>query len=76
MEKGKQVSESYGRNLVAIVSAPICRSSISYMNPNMTSKEALELEKTMMGEEKKAINQLVQWSLQNMKIIVKRAKFP
>ncbi|TKY74789.1 U-box domain-containing protein 4 [Spatholobus suberectus] len=64
MDKGKQVSGSYGGNLG--VSAPICGS---------TSKGGLvEEEDGVMSEEKKAVKQLVQQSLQNnMMKIVKRA---
>lgn len=77
VDKGKQVSQSFGGNLGTAVSAPICGSSSSSMNPNMVSKEAMEIEEAMMSEEKKAVKQLVQQSLQNnMKRIVKRAKLP
>ncbi|KAL5558215.1 hypothetical protein UlMin_034426 [Ulmus minor] len=77
VDKGKQVSESFGGNFGSNVSAPICGSSSSSMNPNMSSKECLEEEEDMMSEEKKAVKQLVQQSLQNnMRKIVKRANLP
>ncbi|KAJ4707795.1 U-box domain-containing protein [Melia azedarach] len=77
VDKGKQVSEIYGGNLVAAVSAPICGSSSTSTYPNGVSKDCLEDEDDMMSEEKKAVKQLVQQSLQNnMKRIVKRANLP
>ena len=78
VDKGKQVSESFGGNLGAAVSAPICgTSSSAVMNPSMDSKACLEEEEDMMSEEKKAVKQLVQQSLQNnMRKIVKRANLP
>ncbi|KAJ9184086.1 hypothetical protein P3X46_007862 [Hevea brasiliensis] len=77
IDKGKQVSENYGGNLGAAVSAPICGSSSSSTNPNGVSKESLEEADDMMSEEKKAVKQLVQQSLQNnMRKIVKRANLP
>lgn len=77
VDKGKQVSENYGGNLGAAVSAPIFGSSLSSTNPNGVSKEYLEVAEDMMSEEKKAVKQLVQQSLQNnMKRIVKRANLP
>ncbi|PON99214.1 Beta-catenin [Trema orientale] len=77
VDKGKQVSESFGGNLGgAAVSAPIYGSSSSSANPNLSSAECLE-EEDMMSEEKKAVKQLVQQSLQNnMRKIVKRANLP
>ncbi|PON74576.1 Beta-catenin [Parasponia andersonii] len=77
MDKGKQVSESFGGNLGgAAVSAPIYGSSSSSANPNLGSAECLE-EEDMMSEEKKAVKQLVQQSLQKtMRMIVKRANLP
>ncbi|KAK6912516.1 hypothetical protein RJ641_022117 [Dillenia turbinata] len=73
VDKGKQVSENYsGTNASAAVSAPICGSSSS-VDPNQ--KECLE--EGMMSEERKAVKQLVQQSLQNnMRRIVKRANLP
>lgn len=78
VDKGKQVSESYGGSLGSVgVSAPICGSSSSSADPNLSSKEAFEEEEDMMSEEKKAVKQLVQQSLQNnMRRIVKRANLP
>ncbi|OAY27471.1 U-box domain-containing protein 12 [Manihot esculenta] len=77
VDKGKQVSENYGGNLGAAVSAPLCMSSSSSRNPNGASKESLEEAEDMMSEEKKAVKQLVQQSLQNnMRRIVKRANLP
>ncbi|GMN35309.1 hypothetical protein TIFTF001_005218 [Ficus carica] len=78
VDKGKQVSESFVGNLGGTVSAPICgSSSSSAMNPNTGFAECLEVEEDMMSEEKKAVKQLVQQSLQNnMRKIVKRANLP
>ncbi|OMP11398.1 Armadillo [Corchorus capsularis] len=75
VDKGKQVSENFGgANMSAAVSAPICGSSSS-TNPN--GKECLVEEAGMMSEEKKAVKQLVQQSLQNnMRRIVNRANLP
>lgn len=68
IDKGKQVSGSYGGNFNLGVSAPICGSSSS------SSKGCLVEEDGIMSEEKKAVKQLVQQSLQsNMIKIVKRA---
>ncbi|KAK3211350.1 hypothetical protein Dsin_016056 [Dipteronia sinensis] len=77
VDKGKQVSDNYGGNLGTAVSAPICGSSSASTNPNGVSNECLEDEEDMMSEEKKAVKQLVQQSLQNnMRRIVKRANLP
>ncbi|KAK0571485.1 hypothetical protein LWI29_016886 [Acer saccharum] len=77
VDKGKQVSDTYGGNLGTAVSAPICGSSSASTNPNGVSNECLEDEEDMMSEEKKAVKQLVQQSLQNnMRRIVKRANLP
>lgn len=78
VDKGKQVSENFGGNMSAAVSAPICGSSSSSANhPNGTSKDCLIEEEDMMSEENKAVKQLVQQSLQsNMRRIVKRANLP
>ncbi|PSS01087.1 U-box domain-containing protein [Actinidia chinensis var. chinensis] len=74
VDKGKQVSESFGGNAV---SAPICGSSSTSADPNLQFKECLEEDEDMMSEEKKAVKQLVQQSLQNnMRRIVKRANLP
>ncbi|XP_021769427.1 U-box domain-containing protein 14-like [Chenopodium quinoa] len=72
VDKGKQVSRSFVNNkTTAAVSAPICGSSSSTANVNK------EEEDMMMSQEKKAVKQLVQQSLQNnMKRIVKRANLP
>ncbi|XP_021739508.1 U-box domain-containing protein 4-like [Chenopodium quinoa] len=72
VDKGKQVSRSFVNNkTTAAVSAPICGSSSSTANVNK------EEEDMMMSQEKKAVKQLVQLSLQNnMKRIVKRANLP
>ncbi|XP_039019240.1 U-box domain-containing protein 12-like [Hibiscus syriacus] len=75
VDKGKRVSENFGGNMNAAVSAPICSSSSSSTNPNR--KECLVDEEGMMSEEKKAVKQLVQQSLQNnMRRIVNRANLP
>lgn len=77
IDKGKQVSGSCGGggNLGSTVSAPICgASSSSFVKMDGGGKEYLMDELNMMSEEKKAVNQLVQQSLQNnMMKIVKRA---
>ncbi|XP_059658235.1 U-box domain-containing protein 12 [Cornus florida] len=76
IDKGKQISESYGGGF-STVSAPICGSSSSTADPNHQLKECSEEEDLMMSEERKAVKQLVQQSLQNnMKRIVKRANLP
>ena len=75
VDKGKQVSENFGGNMSAAVSAPICASSSSSTNPNVQA--CLVEEVGMMSEEKKAVKQLAQQSLQNnMRRIVDRANFP
>ncbi|KAE8682554.1 stromal cell-derived factor 2-like protein-like [Hibiscus syriacus] len=74
VDKGKQVSENNldGNMNAAAVSAPICSSS---RNPN--GRVCLVEEEGMMSEEKKAVKQLVQQSLQNnMRRIVNRANLP
>ncbi|KAG2700286.1 hypothetical protein I3843_07G223900 [Carya illinoinensis] len=81
VDKGKQVTESFGGSLGgAAVSAPICGggSSSSSTNPIAGgSDECLEEAEYNMSEEKKAVKQLVQQSLQNnMRRIVKRANLP
>ncbi|KAA8525617.1 hypothetical protein F0562_007501 [Nyssa sinensis] len=77
IDKGKRVSESFGGSVSGAVSAPICGSSSSTADPNHQLKECLEDEDDMMSEEKKAVKQLVQQSLQNnMRRIVKRANLP
>uniref|UniRef100_A0A2P2NIK4 Uncharacterized protein n=1 Tax=Rhizophora mucronata TaxID=61149 RepID=A0A2P2NIK4_RHIMU len=77
VDKGKQISENYGANSSAAVSAPICGSSAAAGNPDAATKECLEEGEDMMSEEKKAVKQLVQQSLQNnMRRIVKRANLP
>ncbi|GLT72792.1 hypothetical protein SLA2020_446960 [Shorea laevis] len=74
VDKGKQVSENYGSNSGgAAVSAPICGGSASSSYANANGEEAED----MMSEEKRAVQQLVQQSLQNnMRRIVKRANLP
>ncbi|XP_074287065.1 U-box domain-containing protein 45 [Silene latifolia] len=70
LDKGKQVSQCFDNNTSQAVSAPIYGSPLTVTNVN---KE----EEAMMSEEKKAVKQLVQQSLQsNMKRIVKRANLP
>ncbi|OVA11999.1 Armadillo [Macleaya cordata] len=78
VDKRKQISE--GNNYsggVGAVSAPICGGSSSGPN-NQDLKQVFEEEdEDMMSEEKKAVKQLVQQSLQNnMRRIVKRANLP
>ncbi|KAK7383455.1 hypothetical protein VNO78_29134 [Psophocarpus tetragonolobus] len=73
VDKGKQVSASYGMG--AAVSAPICGSSSGKADGG--GRECFEEDEEMMSEEKKAVKQLVQQSLQqNMRKIVKRANLP
>ncbi|KAE8665229.1 hypothetical protein F3Y22_tig00112637pilonHSYRG00024 [Hibiscus syriacus] len=73
--KGKQVSGNLGRNSSVAMSAPIYGSSSS--STNQLGKECLVVEEGMKTEEKKAVKQLVQQSLQsNMKRIVNRANLP
>ncbi|XP_052208885.1 U-box domain-containing protein 7-like [Diospyros lotus] len=77
VDKGKQVSESFGAGTAAAVSAPLCGSSAAYAGPNHQSREPLEVVEDMISEERKAVKQLVQQSLQNnMRRIVKRANLP
>ncbi|XP_010265630.1 PREDICTED: U-box domain-containing protein 12-like [Nelumbo nucifera] len=77
VDKGKQVSETYGGNLGVAVSAPICRTSSSSTGQNRVLKGLEEDEDEMMSEEKKAVKRLVQQSLQNnMRRIVRRANLP
>ncbi|CAJ2643635.1 U-box domain-containing protein 3-like [Trifolium pratense] len=73
--KGKQVSGSCdGGNLGLTVSAPICSSSSSFVKSDGGGKEYIVDEANIMSDEKKAVKQLVQQSLQNnMMKIVKRA---
>ncbi|OWM86785.1 U-box domain-containing protein 15-like [Punica granatum] len=76
INKGKQVSENYGRNMGSAVSAPICGSSSTSMT-GVTKEGLEEEEEDMMSEEKKAVKQLVKQSLQNnMRRIAKRANLP
>jgi hypothetical protein len=76
VDKGKQVSDNYCRNSGgAAVSAPICGGCASSSSANPNAGEAEDM--MMMSEEKIAVKQLVQQSLQNnMKRIVKRANLP
>ncbi|KAL1315283.1 hypothetical protein HN51_042056 [Arachis hypogaea] len=77
VDKGKQVSGSFGGNLGATVSAPICGSSSSCAKMDGGGKDGSDEEEEMMSEEKKAVKQLVQQSLQNnMRKIAKRANLP
>jgi hypothetical protein len=76
VDKGKQVSDNYcGNSGGAAVSAPICGGCASSSSANPNAGEAEDM--MMMSEEKIAVKQLVQQSLQNnMKRIVKRANLP
>lgn len=79
VDKGKQVSESYGGGLSPTLSAPLCaaKSSSSCADQSHQSEESLEGEDHMLSEERKAVKLLVQQSLQNnMKRIVRRANLP
>ncbi|KAF6147262.1 hypothetical protein GIB67_013083 [Kingdonia uniflora] len=71
--KGKQVSENYA-GLGGAISAPIIGSNRDLQQQGL---EEDEQDEDMMSDEKKAVKQLVQQSLQNnMKRIVKRANLP
>lgn len=73
MDKGKQVSESYGGGISPTLSAPLSAGEPSH-HP---LKREEEEDQEGMSEERKAVKQLVQQSLQNnMKRIVKRANLP
>ncbi|KAJ8634818.1 hypothetical protein MRB53_009085 [Persea americana] len=79
VDKGKHVSGGFGSG--AVVSAPICGSSSSVAaGVNGGLKDGVvevEEDEMMMSEERKAVKQLVQQSLQNnMRRIVKRANLP
>lgn len=77
VDKGKRVSsENYcgGTMVAGGISAPICGPSSSSLN---SGREGVEEDENMMSEERRAVKQLVQQSLQsNMKRIVKRANLP
>ncbi|KAI3981343.1 hypothetical protein MKX01_001788 [Papaver californicum] len=78
VDKRKQISDrgnNYSGVVVGAVSAPICGGSSS----GLTNQDQVfeEEEQDMMSEERKAVKQLVQQSLQNnMRRIVKRANLP
>ncbi|KAK9149816.1 hypothetical protein Scep_008573 [Stephania cephalantha] len=78
VDKGKQVSENYSVSLGTAVSAPICGgSSSSSVGGASRNLKLDEVDEEMMSEERKAVKQLVQQSLQNnMRRIVKRANLP
>ncbi|PSS17730.1 U-box domain-containing protein [Actinidia chinensis var. chinensis] len=78
VDKGKQVLENFGGGIGTAVSAPIYGgSSSTSIYPNLQLKECLEEEEGVMSEERKAVKQLVQHSLQNnMRRIAKRANIP
>ncbi|PIA44111.1 hypothetical protein AQUCO_01700019v1 [Aquilegia coerulea] len=79
VDKGKQVRDNVyqGGGGVGAVSAPICGSSSSTNRPNQDQEEEEQDEDDMMSDERKAVKQLVQQSLQsNMTRIVKRANLP
>lgn len=85
MDKGKQVSESYGGGISPSLSAPLSgiKSSSAgepthhHHSLNKQSLEEEEEDQEGMSEERKAVKQLVQQSLQNnMKRMVKRANLP
>lgn len=74
MDKGKQVSESYGGGISPTLSAPLSAGEPSH---HPLKREEEEEDQEGMSEERKAVKQLVQQSLQNnMKRIVKRANLP
>ncbi|KAH0644875.1 hypothetical protein KY290_026136 [Solanum tuberosum] len=71
VDKGKQVSDNYG-GMSTTISAP--QDCTTYCS-SVELKDGMEDD--MMSQEKKAVKQLVQQSLQNnMKRIVKRANLP
>ncbi|KAL2545227.1 ARM repeat superfamily protein [Forsythia ovata] len=75
VDKGKQVSGNRGGGLGATLSAPLCGPSSSAMNPGNQLNESDDDE--MISQERKAVKQLIQQSLQNnMKRMVKRANLP
>ncbi|PSR91871.1 U-box domain-containing protein [Actinidia chinensis var. chinensis] len=78
VDKGKQVSENFGGGIGTVVSAPIFGgSSSTSAYPNLQLNECLEEEEGVMSDERKAVKQLVQQSLQNnMMRIAKRANLP
>lgn len=78
MDKGKQISESYGGRLSPTLSAPLCANNSSpCLNQSHHLEESLEEEDHMLSEERKAVKLLVQQSLHNnMKRIVRRANLP
>ncbi|GAB2215374.1 hypothetical protein Droror1_Dr00019757 [Drosera rotundifolia] len=76
LDKGKQIPENYSYGTGAAVSAPIFGPSSPLGDVGNSSKDNSE-EEANMSEEKKAVKQLVQQSLQtNMRRIVKRANLP
>ncbi|KAL6002547.1 hypothetical protein ACLOJK_034480 [Asimina triloba] len=80
IDKGKQVLDGRGGSGLTAVSAPICETSSSLtvmaMKGELLKEGAAEEEETM-SEERRAVKQLVQQSLENnMKRIVKRANLP
>uniref|UniRef100_A0A7N0T8W4 Uncharacterized protein n=1 Tax=Kalanchoe fedtschenkoi TaxID=63787 RepID=A0A7N0T8W4_KALFE len=74
LDKGKRLSDRYNGGLTATLSAPIYGSPSTFNRSSWDHKEGVEGEHDMMSEEKKAVNQLVQQSLQNnMTRIAQRA---
>uniref|UniRef100_A0A7N0SV73 Uncharacterized protein n=1 Tax=Kalanchoe fedtschenkoi TaxID=63787 RepID=A0A7N0SV73_KALFE len=77
LDKGKRLSDRYNGGLTTTLSAPIHGSSSTFSGSSWDHKESLEGDQDMMSEEKKAVNQLVQQSLQNnMTRIAQRANLP
>ncbi|CAM8964362.1 unnamed protein product [Rhodiola kirilowii] len=77
MDKGKRPSNQYNGGLTTTLSAPIYGSSSTCSGSGWDHIEGLEVEHDMMSEEQKAVNQLVQQSLQNnMTRIAQRANLP
>ncbi|KAF5202816.1 U-box domain-containing protein [Thalictrum thalictroides] len=81
VDKGKQIRENVYQGGLGggggAVSAPICGSSSSTNRPNQDQEEEEQDEDDMMSDERKAVKQLVQLSLQNnMTRIAKRANLP
>lgn len=77
LDKGKRPSDRSNSGLTTTLSAPICASSSTTTSLSLNHKENLEEEQDIMSEEKKAVNKLVQQSLQNnMTRIAQRANLP
>lgn len=77
LDKGKQPSNRYNGSLTSTLSAPVYGSSSAFNGSSWDHKEDVEVENEILSEEKKAVNQLVQQSLENnLTRIVQRANLP